>query len=213
MNNFSSFLLIFLIIISYYAVQVLSQKNKVACTSEQGNFDGSCLDVNECTGAALTGSCAKPNEICCIYDKPSATVDKNNFIQRETFLKIVGNTTRNNALFGYFVESMSLAQINDNYQAAAYLSQLAGESKYFRSLESDKSEKDFNPDIGNDGTGDGLKYKGRGAILLRGKSNYNAANNAKLSKSSLIILIQSNSDLTTSQTNDKFDLITKNRFP
>ena len=168
--------------ISCFKVIVYSQNSRITCISQQGNLKGKCLNVDECIGAALIGNCSKQNEICCVDDKPSATKDKNNFISRAVFLKIVGNTTRNNALFGYFVESMPLAQINDNYQAAAFLSQLSGESKNFRLLESDKPERDINPDIGNDQIGDGLKYKGRGAILLKGKLNYHKAKNAKLSK-------------------------------
>ena len=45
----------------------------------------------------------------------------------------------------------------------------------FKAIESTVLENDNNPSIGNTEKGDGTKYRGRGAILIRGKANYNLA--------------------------------------
>jgi predicted chitinase len=92
------------------------------------------------------------------------------------FLKLAGNTTRNSFLYNYFVESMNRASIANQYRAAAYFATLVGESNFFKDLESKITDPDINIDLGNDATGDGSNFRGRGAILVRGKQNYMLAN-------------------------------------
>lgn len=98
-------------------------------------------------------------------------------LTKEMFLNVVGNTTRNNEMYYYLTESFTFADIKSEYQIAAYLAQLIGETDYFRAIESTQHETDFNPQLGNNQTGDGVKFRGRGGILLRGKNNYFLANN------------------------------------
>jgi uncharacterized protein YegL len=82
------------------------------------------------------------------------------------------NTFRNNALYGYFAESMAKANITNENKAALYFATIFGESKNFKEFESPISENDFNSELGNNATDDGSNYRGRGAILLKGKANY-----------------------------------------
>ena len=75
-------------------------------------------------------------------------------------------------MYFYFVESLAYAQIQSEFQLAAYLAQLVGETDYFKAIDSSQAESDFDSQLGNNQTGDGVKFRGRGAILLRGRTNY-----------------------------------------
>ncbi len=95
------------------------------------------------------GNCTMAGQTCCIDDIKASDVSESKLISRELFLKIAGNTTRNQALYNFFVESMVDANITTVFQAAAYLSQLLGESKYFKSIESLQIENDYDARLGN----------------------------------------------------------------
>ena len=77
-----------------------------------------------------------------------------------------------------FLEVLEIAKINNPLRLSAYLSTLIGESDYFKDLESKVNDNDN--DFGNQNVGDGLLYRGRGAILIRGKDNYILANKSNL---------------------------------
>jgi len=147
----------------------------IPCTNDYGKikYNGTCKSVDECTGAAFKGNCQ--NLICCIPEITNQPNQADGLITKAIFLKIAGNTTRNAALYGFFVQSLKTANINDQYKAAAYFSTLIGESNFFRELESKVNDQDVNADLGNNASGDGLLYRGRGAILVRGKTNYQLA--------------------------------------
>lgn len=174
-NKMFNKICLILFIINMANISVHSQN--ITCKNRYGkNFlEGVCQDVDTCMGAALIGNCANKDFICCIQDK-SLNYPENSIITKKLFLKIAGDTSRNNYLYNFFSESMELARIDNQYKAAAYLSQLIGETDYFRSMESVKPENDFNNLIGNGAIGIGSDYRGRGAILLRGKLNYELAN-------------------------------------
>lgn len=166
-------------IIIFYIESIYSQSSTPvpsACLSKYGNpLNGTCMAVDNCTGAALEGNCGL-NLICCIPDK-SPIINSNNLITKDLYFRLLGKTRRTEALYGFFVKSLQSANVHDQiYKAAAYFSQLIGESNYFRDFESRVVDSDFNVDLGNNKTGDGSFYQGRGAILLRGKTNYMLAN-------------------------------------
>lgn len=140
---------------------------------------GICKDIDKCTGAAIKGNCTATGHTCCVAENASelqnTVEDDSTKLTKEIFLKIAGDTVRNQAIYKYFVESMRLANVTSEYEIAAYLAQLIGETKYFRSIESIILEKDFDELIGNNVTGDGTKYRGRGGILLIGRTAYHLA--------------------------------------
>lgn len=149
-----------------------------SCTSLYGRtkYIGNCLKVSDCTGAALIGNCADSTQICCISDSKASKVE-NILISKKTFLDVFGNNSRNEELYYHFAESMKDAKIDDKYKTAAYLSQVAGETNNFMLLESKNSENDIDSNIGNNQTGDGSLYRGRGGIYLKGRLNYELAAN------------------------------------
>ncbi len=161
----------FLIIISLLALTI--EKTTAQCKSKydiSSDMVGECKTVESCTGAAISSDCSQ-GLICCVPDiKP--VYAESSLISLQTFLKIVGDTERNTELYYHFADSLVSAEITNNFQLAAYLSQLIGETNYFKSIESTQTEKDIDPAIGNNKTGDGLIFRGRGGILLRGKNNY-----------------------------------------
>lgn len=170
MKNKTYFIFLILIILSKNI-----ESQTVPCTNDYGNkkYNGTCKFVEECTGAAFKGNCQ--NMVCCVADFSNPPGVEDTLTNKTLFLKISGNTARNSALYGFFAQSLKTANINDQYRAAAYLSTLLGESNFFRELESKVSDQDFNADLGNNATNDGSLYRGRGAILIRGKSNYQLA--------------------------------------
>ena len=164
---------------------VFSQQ-EINCKNKYGSDqDGVCTTVEECTGAALTGNCKNPKQICCIEENVRIQIAEDKILTQSLFLKIAGNSTRNRAFYTYFVDSMKRANISvardkygeqpNIYRRAAFFSQLVGESDFFRKLESNKIDSDVDLSLGNNQPGDGSRYQARGAILLRGKSNYELA--------------------------------------
>jgi len=159
-------------------------KSQTNCNNDNGVeiYNGTCKLVEECTGAALKGNCLN-SFVCCITDiKPPPNVPENSFVNKRTFLKLVGDTVRNSALYNHFAQSLIDAEAFNQYRAAAYFATLVGETNYFKELESKVDDPDFNVDLGNNATGDVSNFRGRGGILLRGKTNYILAN-SKLSSS------------------------------
>ena len=185
-NNIGSIIVILTLIITPTKIDA---QDSLACKNLHGNdkFNGTCTFVDECTGAALRGSCINTNHVCCIKDTPSTYTPKNPIINLGLFIKVVGNTPRNNALYNWFAEALEISQINTPNRAAAFLATLAGETNNFRDLESPINDAD---DVfGNSAPGDGSLFRGRGAILVRGKDNYISANNSHLTLGNIYIYI------------------------
>ena len=167
-------------------LSILNQiiQTQTICNNDYGNqrYNGVCKQVDDCIGAGLKGNCLN-SLVCCIQDdKQAPNIPENSFIKKNLFLNLVGNTTRNEYLYNFFAESLNEAGIFNQYRAAAYFATLVGETNYFKEFESKVDDPDINADLGNNETSDGLKFRGRGGIWLRGKTNYILAN-SKLSSS------------------------------
>ena len=169
------------IYITFLLVLSVHLQNENNCFNEYGTkkYIGQCMALNDCTGGAFQGNCSNSNNVCCVKDPSNSSYTPlNPIINLGLYLKLAGNTTRNRALFEYFAESLVLSNISNPNRAAAFFATLIGESNYFREIESTINDADDN--FGNTNAGDGLLYRGRGAILVRGKDNYILANKSKL---------------------------------
>lgn len=165
---------------------ILSLARLETCKNKFGSENsGECMIVDNCKGAALVGNCTNNNQICCISDpNPQPTIPTVNNFGKNVFLKLVGNTPRNDYLYNFVINSMQLAGIlsgsNSDHKLATYLAQTVGESNYFKNLESNVyDDPDFDNILGNNQAGDGQRFLGRGGILVRGRENYILANNSR----------------------------------
>lgn len=178
-----------LICLTVWLLAFLSLAYAQSCTNRFGSSNtGQCLGVNECRGAALapkSGDCANQNHICCVSDPgliPS--VPSGIKLTKSMFMKLVGNSARNEYLYDFVAASMNTAGLltgsNSAHKISAYLAQLVGETNYLRNLESSVTDDpDNDAYLGNNRPGDGVNFMGRGGILLRGRDNYLDANNSR----------------------------------
>ncbi len=150
------------------------QCNSVYSTPQ---LNGTCMPSGVCLGATLTDICQDKSHVCCIPDPAlSSEAGENQFITLKRYLKFVGNTTRTNRLYYLFKRSIADAGITTCHGSAAYFAQIIGETNFLNSFEETKSSSmskfDFATSIGNNETGSGIKYRGRGALLMRGRGVY-----------------------------------------
>lgn len=179
-NNRLKLLLVVSVLFITMPSLLLAKKVKNCKTKFGGKDDtGTCMAIRDCKGAALEPykkDCDK-NTICCVNDR-TVTIAEDKRMTKSTFLKLVGNTPRNDAMYNYFVQSMPLASVssgaNVEFKMCAFLAQIVGESKVFERMESRYVDSDKDADFGNSDAGDGEKYQGRGGLYVRGKKDYEA---------------------------------------
>lgn len=80
----------------------------------------------------------------------------------------------------YIGPALEQAEIDTPERIAAFIAQLAHESGEYRYMEelADGSAYEGRADLGNNFTGDGVKYKGHGPIQITGRANHEAAGRA-----------------------------------
>jgi hypothetical protein len=75
---------------------------------------GVCIEVDSCTGAAIVGDCISISHTCCVNDINLESTSTSVLISRDLFLKIAGNTKRNQAFYGFFVDFGKVLYLNIN---------------------------------------------------------------------------------------------------
>ena len=93
-----------------------------------------------------------------------------------TLARVMGNVpgVDYGALVGPFNDAMIQAGCTNVNRAAMWCAQLGHESVGLAALEEYASGSDYEwrSDLGNNRPGDGVRYKGRGAIMVTGRNNY-----------------------------------------
>ena len=152
----------------------------IPCKTNYDNvkYNGTCKLVDECTGAALRGNCQNKEYTCCIRDVDPPNVDENVLLTKEVYFSVVPITSRTVVFYNYLAHSLQNSEINNQLRIAAYLSAMLSVCNLFLDLESNMADSDFNPELGNNSTGDGSLYRARGIFPIKGKINYLNANNS-----------------------------------
>ena len=103
-------------------------------------------------------------------------------MQLEQFKKITPNlnSTKVELYFPLLQGAMDEFSISTPAREAAFIAQLAHESVGLTAFEEFASGKQYEgrKDLGNTKAGDGVRYKGRGAIQLTGRGNYRTVGTA-----------------------------------
>ena len=125
---------------------------------------GFCTSINNCLGAGFYEICENIQHVCCVIEQDSITTkNESPILKKDTFLKLVGSTPRNNFLYSYFAKSIHDANATNEHKIAAYLSTLVQGTEFFKVLEYTEAD-----DAGS-------FYKGRGGIFIKGKVEYGLA--------------------------------------
>ncbi len=140
---------ILLLILSLVLLQVIETQAAQSCSGTyERSLIGICIRIEDCEGAVIGGNCVSGLK-CCVPEPSPITEASNSILTKNKFLKIIGNTTRNNFLYSYLVNAMEKANVRTEFQIAAFLSQLMGETDNFKSIESSQLEDDYDISIGN----------------------------------------------------------------
>lgn len=97
-------------------------------------------------------------------------------IDKEQILGLYGinDSGRTSSIIGWMLRLWPQADITNAFRIASYLAQVGHESGRLRYLEEIASGRAYEgrTDLGNVHKGDGVRYKGRGLIMVTGRYNY-----------------------------------------
>ena len=84
------------------------------------------MEARDCPGATLRNSTLNDQKlVCCILDTaPVPSVPKNINVSFETYLDLVGETTRTRALYPFYKEALHTAEMWSKHEIAAFTAQV-----------------------------------------------------------------------------------------
>ena len=102
--------------------------NCIKCYSKYSPyFRGYFMEARDCPGATLRNSTIKdPNIVCCILDSAIIpSIPQNVSVSLESFIDMVGDTTRTRALYPFYLQALSDAGITGRLHIAAFTAQVS----------------------------------------------------------------------------------------
>lgn len=167
--------------------QNFSLSNTDDCVTKINKFQGTCLPPNTCTGGIFNNLCPGYKK-CCVKDTESSPWLFWRYVSNQEFKSIFTSVTsdRADSLFPWFNKALGsiLEDKMDNSECniiAAFSAQIGHESAslmLFEELASGEAYEGRCSKLGNCKPGDGVRFKGRGAIQVTGRSNYQALTNS-----------------------------------
>ena len=84
------------------------------------------MEARDCPGATLRNSALNDQKlVCCILDTaPVPSVPQNINVSFETYLDLVGETTRTRALYPFYMEALDTAEMSTIHEIAAFTAQV-----------------------------------------------------------------------------------------
>lgn len=84
------------------------------------------MEAKDCTGATLRHNCTGgPSVVCCIFDSnPVPSIPDGVLITQEVFYRMAGYTARTRALYPFYVQALTDANIRDFQEATAFTAQV-----------------------------------------------------------------------------------------
>ncbi|KAL9984678.1 hypothetical protein ACROYT_G007002 [Oculina patagonica] len=142
-------------------------------------FRGYYMEARDCPGATLRNSTlTDQNTVCCILDSTIVpNIPQNINVSLDSYLKMVGDTTRTRALYPFYMQALSEAGITNRQEIAAFTAQILYQTSgmNFSEESSDGQEYIGKENLGNTKEADARKYISRGFLPLIGKHMYQLA--------------------------------------
>lgn len=90
------------------------------------------MEARDCPGATLRNSTLQdPNTVCCILDSALVpSIPPNINVSLESYLKMVGDTTRTRALYPFYMQALSEAGMTSGQEIAAFTAQVGLKISY-----------------------------------------------------------------------------------